>query len=168
MVSTAWAMAEFVTARTDLWVRDNAMVRKPVFRAVPIAPSRISFSRDGAPRHKTTEELLAAIDEAIGDAIEEGDPRPSDEVIEAARALAREIALLPVDPPMVHSNREGGLEFDFRGRGTKSGVLLICEPDGSGACIWEIDGIGGSQRCDLAQQLLSKGAMPLIELLAKS
>ncbi|MGH6718654.1 MAG: hypothetical protein ACREER_05000 [Alphaproteobacteria bacterium] len=110
--------------------------------------------------------LCAAIDDAIRDAVEEGDPRPSDTAICAARKLAGEIAALRIASPAVHVTRDSGIEFDFRGKKTRSGVLLICEPDGSGLCIFDIAGSRGRLRFAEVRDMLALGGETPLRRLA--
>jgi hypothetical protein len=111
--------------------------------------------------------LLAAIDDAIREAIEEGDPRPSEAAIGAARKLAGEIARLGIASPTVNITRDSEIEFDFRGKTTRSGVLLICEPEGSGLCIFDIAGSPGRQRYANARDMLALGGQAPLARLAE-
>ena len=77
---------------------------------------------------KALQELEATRDEAVEDEIE-----LSEVAFENAKRMLQRLAVKTEDAPTVYPSEEGGIAIDWQNRTQKTGVLIICEPDGQGS-----------------------------------
>ncbi len=99
-------------------------------------------------------EALQELNEAFVEAEEEGYSRVPQLTRARGKQLLSELATRVTSPPIVHSTPEGGIAIDFRNPGQDAAVLLVCEPDGEGVCLYDIAGKRGRARFSDAGELL--------------
>lgn len=103
-------------------------------------------------------EALDELADACREPYEEGYAPVSDLARENAENLLSELAERVIPAPMVHSTPEGGIAIDFRHVEQDAAVLIVCEPDGEGACYYDFGNKRGRGRCSDASDLLAAGA----------
>ncbi len=99
-------------------------------------------------------EALEELDAAKKDAEEEGYESVTDLAVNNARKLLNDLARRVVHSPIVQSMPEGGIAIEFRNPEKRAGVVVVCEPDGEGACFYEVEGRRSRTRCTDINDLL--------------
>lgn len=99
-------------------------------------------------------EALEELDAAKKDAEEEGYEPVTELIVENARKLLNDLARRVVHSPIVQSMPEGGIAIEFRNPEKRAGVVVVCEPDGEGACFYEVEGRRSRTRCTDINDLL--------------
>lgn len=108
---------------------------------------------------------LTGIDDEIG---EEGLPQISEDVMQEARRILRDLGRTPI-APMVYSTEDGEIAIDFRSStSTREAVLIELGDDGGGACFAFIDGKGRRARYSDSSDLPDEFARAQLSALAKS
>lgn len=99
-------------------------------------------------------EALEELEEAPAEAEEEGYEPVTELIVENARKLLNDLARRVVHSPIVQSMPEGGIAIEFRNPEKRAGVVVVCEPDGEGACFYEVEGRRSRTRCTDINDLL--------------
>lgn len=109
------------------------------------------------------DDALEELREAVDDMLESGCPEPTNLALSQTTDMLRMLAERTATPPMIDFTRDGGFAIDFRKNG--NGVLLICEGDGQGVCIENINGEISRARSGVAETMLTRYGLPALERL---
>lgn len=170
--TASWVVAESVVDHKSAYLRNLTRFRHPEFGLVGADHARM-IPRVSVDAHRNrkisaqVEALIRDMDQAVKEAQHEDGVVVSRASIESAHTIVTRLAGHAYGVPAIHATDDGGLAFDFRKSGSTSGVLLICEPDGAGVCIYDLDGRRGRQRSDSIDGLWELGAKETLKRLVE-
>ncbi len=149
--------------------------REPAKRGAPAAHlnSVAEFfqihSRGPLSRRDATSDWLAGaleeLDQVDEEAAEEGLPLSNQLCKRNARNILKKLAQGTTPAPTVYATDNGAIAILFQNRETQSGVLILCEPDGSGACFSTTAGKKRRARYDDASDLPDAFVTSQLEML---
>ena len=128
-----------------------------------------SLSRGPLSRREPTSDWLAdaleELDQVDEEAAEEGLPLSNQLCKRNARNILKQLAQGTTPAPTVYATDNGAIAILFQNRETQSGVLILCEPDGSGACFSTTAGKKRRARYDDASDLPDAFVTSQLEML---
>lgn len=106
------------------------------------------------PRATWLAEAMQELGDACVEAAEEGYQPVSSHVRASAESLLSDLASRVSEAPVVHSTPEGGIAIDFRNAKRDAALMILCDPNGEGACFYDVGDKQGRARCTDVRDLL--------------
>ncbi|MCI0561039.1 MAG: hypothetical protein MN733_21340 [Nitrososphaera sp.] len=125
---------------------------------------RVHFGRR-APTTSWLSNALQELDQVDEEAAEEGLPLSNQLCKRNAKNILKNLTLRKTPAPTVYPTENGAIAILFQHRETRTAVLILCEPDGSGACFATSEGKKRRARYDDASDLPDEFVMSQLQLL---